>query len=51
MFAERSFAKLYMVIKKGFVSIIMKKVAHVSLIWHTVFSYMQASGHTVLGLR
>ena len=51
MFAEKSFAKLYMVIKKGFVSIIMKKVAHVSLIWHTVFSHTQASGHTVLGLR
>ncbi len=51
MFARTSFAKLYIVIKKGFVSIIMKKVAHVSLIWHTIFSHTQTSGHTALSLN
>lgn len=46
MFAGSNFAKLYMVVKKGFVSIIIKKVAHVSLIWHTIISHTQTFGHT-----
>ena len=50
MFAGSNFAKLYMVVKKGFVSIIIKKVAHVSLIWHTIFSHTQTFGHTAWSL-
>lgn len=50
MFAGSNFAKLYMVVKKGFVSIIIKKVAHVSLIWHTIISHTQTSGRTALRL-
>lgn len=50
MFAKESFAKLYIVIMKGLVSIIMKKMAHVSLIWHTIISHMQTSGRAALSL-
>ena len=47
MFAKECFAKLYIVIMKGLMSIIMKKVAHVSLIWHTMISHMQTSGRSI----
>lgn len=51
MFAKECFAKLYIVIMKGLMSIIMKKVAHVSLIWHTMISYMQTSGRNIACLN
>ena len=51
MFAKELYAKLYIVIMKGFVSIIMRKVAHVSLIWHTMISHMQTSEHAALSLN
>lgn len=50
MFAKERFAKLYIVIMKGLVSIIVKKVAHVSLIWYTMISHMQTSGRTTFSL-
>ena len=50
MFAKECFAKLYIVIMKGLMSIIMKKVAHVSLIWHTIISHTQTFGHTAWSL-
>ena len=50
MFAKECFAKLYIVIMKGLMSIIIKKVAHVSLIWHTIISHTQTFGHTAWSL-
>ena len=50
MFASTSFAKLYIVIMKCLMSIIIKKVAHVSLIWHTMISHMQTSGPAAYSL-
>lgn len=41
MFAKTNSVKLNLVITKGLMCIIIKMVAHVSLIWHTFFSYMQ----------
>lgn len=41
MFAKANSVKLNLVITKGLMSMIIKMVAHVSLIWHTFFSYMQ----------
>lgn len=50
MFASISFAKLYIVIMKGLMSIIIKKVAHVSLIWHTIIFHMQTFGRAAFSL-
>ncbi len=49
MFAKERFAKLYIVIMKGLMSII-KKMAHVSLIWHTMIFHMQTSRRAAFSL-
>lgn len=41
MFAKANAVKLYLVIMNGLMSIIIKLMAHVSLIWHTIFSHTQ----------
>lgn len=41
MFAKLNSVKLNLVITKGLMSMIIKMVAHVSLIWHTFFSHTQ----------